>query len=781
MTRISFISMLLIMLGTVTLNAQSGRQYLRTGEEFYRSMNYEDAIVQFTKAIELDPDLDRAYVNRALAYSKVGEHESAARDFDRALVFDKKNDELFYLAGREWYLEGNHDLALTRLNQAVELKKNFLEAHQQRAEVFMALEQYERALGDYLKCLKINEDALGYYHIAQVYEKLDRVEDAENAYHESIAKNDRIPETFFALGKLQFDQKAYIDAAESIHQMLLLEPSNLEGILLQSQILSAQGNYPKAIEVLSVASTEFPMEPRVYQFRGDVYAIMNQPGNSIFDYTKAIDLAPENAALYLKRGKAYEETKDFDKALADYEKLLVISSYDAEAKRFVDDVTQQIYELNREENKPRIVLDDPVPGDGNRIDIPTSSELLNISGLVSDESHIQSLLVNGYSVPLEQENGKLHFMATVNLTNSDRVTIQVTDVYDNSETVIYPVRRTESDPPRVRMIAPYSTDDNTLYLYSDEPKIYLEGRVEDESKIANIYVDSVLASYIPDDVNPYFSALVDIQDKSKITILVEDEFGNYTESIFWLERDLQSFEDNPMGITWVVFIENSDYYEFTSLEGPSRDVSMMRSALSNYQIHNVVLKQNMTKDEMQRFFSIELRDMIRSNRINSLLIWYAGHGTFIDETGYWIPVDATRDDEFSLYNLRQLKASMESYPDFLTHKLVITDACESGPGFYSAMRSEIEEKDCGSWEYAKLKSSQVFSSAGYQKALDESQFSKTFANVLSSNPGECISIEKVVLKVIPAVRNSSHQEPQFGRIPGLEDENGTFFFVPKGN
>ena len=744
-------------------------------------MNYEDAIAQFSRAIEMDPDLDRAYLNRALAYSKVGKHESAAKDFDRALVFNKKDDELFYLSGREWYLHGNNTLALTRLNQAVELKKNFLEAYQQRADVYTSLKQYENALEDYLKCLKISEDASGYFHLAQTYEKLNRLEDAENAYRESISKNDRIPETFFALGLLQFNQKKYIDASQSIHQMLLLEPDNLEGILLQSQILSAQANYPKAIEVLSMASAEFPMEYRVYLLRGDVYGIMNQPTNAIFDYTKAINLDPENAELFLKRGHAFEETRQFDKALADYERLLVISSYDEDAQGFVDEVRQQIYELNREEKKPRIALDDPIPKDGNRIDVPTSADQLNISGLVSDESDIQSLMVNGNPVPLGEENGQIHFIASVNLLNSDRITIQATDVYDNSETVIFPIRRTESDPPKVQMIAPYSTDGNTLYLFTDEPKIYLEGRIEDQSKIVNIYVDSVLASYIPDDLNPYFSALVNIENRSKLTIQVEDEFGNQSESVFWLERDLQPFENNPMGITWVVFIENSDYHEFTSLDGPSRDVSMMRSALSNYQIHNVVHKQNMTKDEMQRFFSIELRDMIRSNRINSLLIWYAGHGTSIDETGYWIPVDATRDDEFSLYNLRQLKASMESYPDFLTHKLVITDACESGPGFYSALRSEIEERDCGNWEYAKLKSSQVFSSAGYQKALDESQFSKTFANVLSSNPGECISIEKIVLKVIPAVRNTNKQDPQFGRIPGLEDENGTFFFVPKLN
>jgi hypothetical protein len=190
--------------------------------------------------------------------------------------------------------------------------------------------------------------------------------------------------------------------------------------------------------------------------------------------------------------------------------------------------------------------------------------------------------------------------------------------------------------------------------------------------------------------------------------------------------------------------------------------------------------QNMTKDEMQRFFSIELRDMIRSNKINSLLIWYAGHGKFINNTGYWIPVDATWNDEFSYYNIGQLKASMESYPDFLVHNLVVTDACESGPSFYRAMRSEIEERSCDDWTSTRLKSSQVFSSAGNESADDNSQFARTFSNVLASNPGNCLSIEAIVQKVSASMVNNNQQRPQFGKIAGLEDEDGSFFFVPKG-
>jgi hypothetical protein len=249
---------------------------------------------------------------------------------------------------------------------------------------------------------------------------------------------------------------------------------------------------------------------------------------------------------------------------------------------------------------------------------------------------------------------------------------------------------------------------------------------------------------------------------------------------FVLNREgVSLLEANPMGRTWVVFIENSDYETFPSLDGPSKDVTLMRSALARYDIHKIIHKQDMTKKEMERFFSIELRDLLRSNQVNALLIWYAGHGKFYNETGYWIPVDAKRDDEFTYYNLNALRASLQSYTTYITHNLIITDACESGPSFYQAMRETPKERNCNDWEAVKFKSSQVFSSAGYELAVDNSQFTKTFANTLANNPNACLPIESIVNKVNVAVSQSNQQKPKFGKIVGLEDEDGTFFFMSK--
>ena len=165
--------------------------------------------------------------------------------------------------------------------------------------------------------------------------------------------------------------------------------------------------------------------------------------------------------------------------------------------------------------------------------------------------------------------------------------------------------------------------------------------------------------------------------------------------------------------------------------------------------------------------------------MNSLLVWYAGHGKFLNETGYWIPVDAKRDDEFTYFNINSLKAAMQSYSKYITHTLVITDACESGPSFYQAMRATPKERSCTDWEATRFKSSQVFSSAGYELASDDSQFTKTFANSLQNNPATCIPIEKIVSKVTEAVAKGGSQKPKFGKIAGFEDENGTFFFMKR--
>jgi hypothetical protein len=404
-----------------------------------------------------------------------------------------------------------------------------------------------------------------------------------------------------------------------------------------------------------------------------------------------------------------------------------------------------------------------------------------IKGQITDESNIEFVKINGKDAIFNKDTLNPMFELELDLSSIKDINITAFDVYQNSETWNYKLIETEIDAPIVKLIAPYASDNGMIYLDSDAPTLYIEGILTDESLIKKIMIEGSNASFVLEELNPKFSATINVANKDKFTVTAEDIYGNSIDKIFTINREnVALLSDNPMGKTWVVFIENSNYSNFASLDGPTKDVTMMKSAFAKYKINNIIHKSNMSKSQLEKFFSIELRDLVRSNQVNSVLVWYAGHGKFINESGYWIPVDAKRDEEFTYFNINNLKAAMQSYSKYITHTLVITDACESGPSFYQAMRSTPKERSCSDWQATKFKSSQVFSSAGYELAVDNSQFTKTFANTLSANPDACIPIETIVNKVSSAVSKSgSSQKPKFGKIAGLEDEDGTFFFMKK--
>jgi tetratricopeptide (TPR) repeat protein len=774
------ISLLLVLtLSSVLAFGQSPRKYLKAGEDFAEVNKFDDAIEQFSKAIEADPEYEDAYIARAGIYERLRKYEEAAKDYERALVFNNKDEGIYYQAGLAYYNAGKLGVALAKLNAALELKSNMLEAYQTRTLVYIGLGRYDEALEDCKRALRFKENEINFYNLGLVYEKLEMYDQAVDAYQKSINKNNNVIDVHLALGNLAFRRGNYSQAMESANNIIRINSRNKEGLMLRSKVHAKQMNISKAVDDISVAINMFQGDPDLYELRGDFYQQLSRHSDAVVDFTNALDIDPDRAGVYYKRALSYENMRNYEDAMADYNKLLEMSEFDGNAQRLLAQTQERLYEINREEDKPVVTLVDPASTGERTVNIPKGIDVIPLTGKVVDDSDIKSLKVNDFTVQPTKKKDHYEFLASLNLRDASQITVEVSDIYDNTETAIFNIVRTETDAPEVSMIAPYASDNAVIYLDSNEPIIYVEGKISDESLIKSIYIDDIAASYVPTDKDPVFSARVNVENRGVFTVRAEDIYGNVANIDFTLNREAANFTDNPMGKTWAVFIENSEYEYFASLEGPGKDVTLMKTALARYQVHNLIHKKNMTKTEMERFFAIELRDLLRGNRVSSIMVWYAGHGKFINETGYWIPVDAERDEEFTYYSINALKASMQSYPESVTHTLVVTDACESGPSFYQAMRSGLTPRSCDDWEATRFKSSQVLSSAGYELAVDDSQFTRTFANTLANNPGNCIPIESIVQKVTTAVTGNNQQKPQFGKISGLEDENGTFFFIPK--
>ena len=765
---------------SITGKAQNAKQYYKTGLTFIEARNYNDAIDQFSKAVQVDPDFIDAYIEGARAYQFINETAKAAEDYDRALVFERKKDKLYLEASAVNFQLSQYDKALELVKEAIGLNSKSDEGYRLQCRIQVGKENYSEALISINKALLLKDNAENNYYHGVVSDSMKNYNQAELDYEKAIAKERKYIQAYLSLASLRLQLNKLNKAIDHCNAVLSMDPKNKDAFLIRSKIYVKMIEYPKAIDDISKVVFNSPNDPSVYIMRGTYYQDFTQYQNAINDFTKAIMLDPKNSEAYYKRAFSFEQIGDYKAAIKDYSALASLSEYDMYARKHLDDARKRLYELNRENNRPKITLIDPVASEDYTVKLARNRSKLTVRGKINDESEIISLKINDTDISFIKNYDVYEFLTEVDVTGLDIFSVIAEDTYNNIQQVTYTIERTEINPPRVAIIAPYASDDGEIYLDTDNANLYVEGSIADESLIRSILIDGVSASFMLNERNPKFSATINVANKNKFTVQATDNYGNDTIQIFTLNREgVSLLEANPMGRTWVIFVENSNYETFPSLDGPSKDVTLMRSALAKYDVQKIIHKQDMSKKDMEKFFSIELRDLIRSNRVNSLLIWYAGHGKFINETGYWIPIDARRDDEFTYYNLNALRASLQSYTNFVVHTLVITDACESGPTFYQAMRETPKIRTCTDWEATKFKSSQVFSSAGYELAVDDSQFTRTFANTLANNPDACIPIQLIVQKVTMAVTQNNQQKPKFGKITGLTDEDGEFFFISK--
>lgn len=68
--------------------ADEAEEYKKKGNDFFKDKKYDDAIKQYNKAIQLNPDNASYYSNRAACWSCKQNHESALADAKRCLERD---------------------------------------------------------------------------------------------------------------------------------------------------------------------------------------------------------------------------------------------------------------------------------------------------------------------------------------------------------------------------------------------------------------------------------------------------------------------------------------------------------------------------------------------------------------------------------------------------------------------------------------------------------------------------------------------------------------------
>jgi tetratricopeptide (TPR) repeat protein len=87
----------------------------------YTTDDIPGAIRAFAMAIRLNPDYGRAYLNRGMAYERIGNLQQAVEDFDRAIDLEPGEGKIYYIRGEAHRRLGMAKEALQDLRTAANL------------------------------------------------------------------------------------------------------------------------------------------------------------------------------------------------------------------------------------------------------------------------------------------------------------------------------------------------------------------------------------------------------------------------------------------------------------------------------------------------------------------------------------------------------------------------------------------------------------------------------------------------------------------------------------
>jgi tetratricopeptide (TPR) repeat protein len=104
---------------------------------------YDKAMSDYNKALEINPRYAKAYYNRGFLYRKMGEYDKAISDYTKAIEIDSKYSLAYYNRGNAYYYKGEYENAWEDIKKArslgykvpSEFLKNLKEAYEKQKGV----------------------------------------------------------------------------------------------------------------------------------------------------------------------------------------------------------------------------------------------------------------------------------------------------------------------------------------------------------------------------------------------------------------------------------------------------------------------------------------------------------------------------------------------------------------------------------------------------------------------------------------------------------------------
>ena len=300
------------------------QKYVKNGLDYAAKGDFDKAIQNLNKAVELNPQYSLAYYNRAYVYSEIGKIDNALSDYSKAIECNPKDALAYSNRGKLLFDKYNKlDQAMSDFNKAIEIEPGNGKFYYNRGLLYDVQGNSEAALKDYTKAIElIPSYSDAYNNRGGVYTAQGDLDKAISDYNKSIALDPNSDKAYTGRGAAYIRKGSIEIGMQDLNKAIELSPKNADAYVNRGNAYAYLKNNDASISDLNKAIELNPSVANAHYNLGITYGSIGKFDEAISEYNRELKVNPNNFYAWENRAVTYFYKKDYDNSWKDVNELI---------------------------------------------------------------------------------------------------------------------------------------------------------------------------------------------------------------------------------------------------------------------------------------------------------------------------------------------------------------------------------------------------------------------------------------------------------------------------
>jgi tetratricopeptide (TPR) repeat protein len=214
-----------------------------------------NAAVALKKAEAIAPLDERSRFTLAMSYVAVGHRDWARPELGKLVYADPRSALYTYWTARLDYEDQQYVAAVKGFLRAIELDRRFMKAWDNLGLSYDALGRFDEAVGSFEEAIRLNGEQKApspwpSFNLGLLLTRLDRLDDAEARFRESLVCDPRFAQAHYQLGLVLDKRGSAEPAVAELEEAARLDPASAEAQYALARVYRRAGDKERADRAL---------------------------------------------------------------------------------------------------------------------------------------------------------------------------------------------------------------------------------------------------------------------------------------------------------------------------------------------------------------------------------------------------------------------------------------------------------------------------------------------------------------------------------------------------